>query len=79
MSRWAAGKQLDLADALATRLPLTRRALELGRIDLDKAHVIAAATAVLDDAAAAVAEALVIPRLDGKNCGYARSRSAAPS
>ena len=28
LSRWAAGKQLDLADALATRLPLTRRALE---------------------------------------------------
>lgn len=29
-------EQLDLADDLATRLPLTRRALELGRIDLDK-------------------------------------------
>jgi hypothetical protein len=28
LSRWAAGKQLDLADALATRLPVTRRALD---------------------------------------------------
>ena len=73
LSRWAAGKQLDLADALATRLPLTRRALELGRIDLDKAYVIAGATAVLDDAGAAAAEALVISHLDGKNSGYVRS------
>ena len=73
LSRWAAGKQLDLADDLATRLPLTRRALEEGRIDLDKAYVIAGATAVLDEAGAAAAEALVIPHLDGKNSGYVRS------
>ena len=73
LSRWAAGKQLDLADDLATRLPMTRRALEEGRIDLDKAYVIAGATAVLDEAGAAAAEALVIPHLDGKNAGYVRS------
>ena len=52
---------------------MTRRALEEGRIDLDKAYVIAGATAVLDEAGAAAAEALVIPHLDGKNAGHVRS------
>ena len=46
-------------DDLATRLPLTARALHEGVIDAYKAQIIAEATRVLDDAAAAAAEAAI--------------------
>ena len=52
---------VPLAHDLATRLPLTRQALAEGIIGDYKAQVIAEATRVLDDAAAAEAEAAVVP------------------
>ena len=56
ISRWAAEKMAGLAHDLATRLPLTWKALREGGIDAYKAQVIAEATRCLDDAAAAAAE-----------------------
>src|SRR5450755_3295553 len=57
-SRRAAERMLALAHDLADRLPLTARALREGVIDVCKTQIIAEATRVLDDAAAAAAEAL---------------------
>ena len=62
ISRWAAEKMAGLAHDLATRLPLTCKALREGGIDAYKAQVIAEATRCLDDAAAAAAEAAIIER-----------------
>ena len=72
ISRRAATRHLGLGAELASRLPLTRHALEEGRIDLAKAQIIADATAVLNDADAAAAEALVLPGITGKNPGQVR-------
>ncbi len=73
ISRWAAEKMTGLAHDLATRLPLTCKALREGGIDAYKAQVIAEATRCLDDAAAAVAEAAVIDALAGKTPGQIRA------
>jgi hypothetical protein len=64
---------LALAHDLADRLPLTARALREGVIDGYKAQIIAEATRVLDDAAAAAAEALVLPGIAGKTPGQIRA------
>ena len=61
LSRRAAERMVPLAHDLATRLPLTRQALAGGVIGDYKAQLIAEATRVLDDAAAAEAEAAVVP------------------
>ena len=61
VSRWAAEKTTAVAHDLASRLPPTRQALHEGVIDAYKAQVIAEATRCLDDAAAAQAEAAVVP------------------
>ena len=61
LSRRSAERMVPLAHDLATRLPLTRQALAGGIIGDYKAQLIAEATRVLDDAAAAEAEAAVIP------------------
>ena len=66
ISRWAAEKMAGLAHDLATRLPLTCKALREGGIDAYKAQVIAEATRCLDDAAAAAAEGAIIDALAGK-------------
>jgi hypothetical protein len=76
ISRWPAERMLALASDLATRLPLTRRALHEGVIDAYKAQIIAEATRVLDDAAAAAAEAAVIPTAVGKTPGQLRAAIA---
>ena len=65
----AADALIGLAAALETRLVLTREALEAGVISLAKARIIAEATAVLDDAHAAVAETLIADQLAGKTPG----------
>ena len=53
---------LTLAAALETKLPGTKAALRDGIVRLDKAQVIAAATALLDPGEARAAEALVLGR-----------------
>ncbi len=76
ISRWPAERMLALASDLATRLPSTRRALHEGVIDAYKAQIIAEATRVLDAAAAAAAEAAVIPTAAGKTPGQLRAAIA---
>ncbi len=65
----AAGALIGLAEELATRLKITAAALEAGVISLAKARIIAEATAVLDDAHAAAAEARIAGQLAGKTPG----------
>ena len=60
--RGRAADLLTLAAALAGRLPGTRAALRDGIIRLDKAWIIAAATALLDPGEARAAEAMVLGR-----------------
>ena len=57
-----AEEMLDLAHALEVNLPGTREAFRAGILNLGKAQVIAAATAVLDPAEARAAEAMVLDR-----------------
>jgi hypothetical protein len=77
VSRWAAEKATAVAHDLATRLPLTRQALHEGVVDAYKAQVIAEATRCLDDAAAAQAEAAVVPHVvTGKTPGQIRAAIA---
>jgi Domain of unknown function (DUF222) len=74
VSRWAAEKMTAVAHDLATRLPLTRQALHDGVIDAYKAQIIAEATRCLDGAAAAHAEAAVVPHaVTGKTPGQIRA------
>ena len=79
VSRRAAEKTTAVAHDLATRLPLTRQALHEGCIDAYKAQVIAEATRCLDVAAAAAAEAAIVPdRVTGRLPGRSAPRSPAP-
>ena len=74
LSRRSAERMVPLAHDLATRLPLTRQALAGGIIGDYKAQLIAEATRVLGDAAAAEAEAAVIPDgVTGKTPGQIRA------
>jgi hypothetical protein len=61
-SRDRAYELMGTAGALGTRLPGTRAALRDGTISLAKARIIAAATALLDEAEAAAAEDEVLDR-----------------
>jgi len=61
-TRWAADNMLDLAEALAVRLPGTRAAFRSGILRHSKVEIIAAATAHLDPGEARAAEALVLDR-----------------
>ena len=80
LSRRAAERMVPLARDLATRLPLTRQALAQGVIGDYKAQLIAEATRVLGDAAAAGAEAAVVPGgVTGKTPGRSAPRSAGRS
>ncbi len=74
ISRPAAERMLALARDLATRLPLTARALHEGVIDVYKAQIIAEATRVLDDAGAAAAEAAIFgAEVGGRTPGQLRA------
>ena len=74
ISRRSAERMIPLAHDLATRLPRTRQALAEGIIGDYKAQLIAEATRVLDDAAAADAEAAVVPgAVTGKTPGQIRA------
>jgi len=57
-----AEEMLDLAHALEVNLPGTKEAFRAGILNLGKAQIIAAATAVLDPAEARTAEAMVLDR-----------------
>ena len=72
ISAQAAGKTLQLAHDLASRLPGTARALREGLIDLGKARIIAEVTRVLDPGEAAAAEALILAKVAGKTPGQVR-------
>jgi hypothetical protein len=72
-----ADKLIGLAVDLACRLPGTYAALAAGRIDVVKAMVIARELSVLDDMAAAAAEALILAHLDGKTAGQVGKLAAA--
>ena len=65
----AADGLIGLAADLQARLVLTGEALTAGVISLAKARIIAEATAVLDDAHAAAAEARIAGQLAGKTPG----------
>src|SRR5208283_3921757 len=71
--RWSPDHKKNNAHDLATRLPLTSKALREAGIDAYKAQVIAEATRCLDDAAAAAAEAAIIDALAGKTPGQIRA------
>ncbi len=74
VSRPAAERMLALAYDLAARLPRTAQALHEGVIDAYKAQIIAEATRVLDDAAAAAAEAAILGAgVAGKTPGQLRA------
>ncbi|PRX51504.1 uncharacterized protein DUF222, partial [Prauserella shujinwangii] len=63
----AAARQLDLADALVTRLPRTLAALRRGEIDAYKAAKVHEPTACLTDEQAREVDARMAEKLVGKN------------
>jgi hypothetical protein len=66
LTDYGAADWAHLAVALSWRLPATGAALAAGRIDLERARLIAAATAVLGDDAARAVEAAVLPEAGWK-------------
>jgi hypothetical protein len=70
----SADAHLDLARALADRLPLTRAALTEGRIDLVKVRVIAQGTRAVDDETARAVERRVLPVAGDVTPGRLRAR-----
>jgi Domain of unknown function (DUF222) len=74
LSRLAAITRLDLAVALAERLPGTAAALAAGDLDLPRVRVVADATALLDPPVALAVEALVLPRAARQTAGQLRAR-----
>src|SRR5580692_2728274 len=64
----------DLALTLSWRLPRTGAALAVGWIDLDRAQIIARATSVLNEEAARVVEAQVLPGARRKTYAELRAR-----
>ena len=75
-SRARAYELLGTAEHLHARLPGTRAALLEGTVSLGKARLIAAATALLDPAEAAAAEAEVLDRAAGLTPGGLRAAIA---
>jgi hypothetical protein len=72
----AAEAHLELALALADRLPKTAAALENGVIDLVRAKIIADATCVLSDEHAAAVEEWILPRAGQQTSGKLRAAVA---
>src|SRR6478609_7677664 len=76
-----AGRLIDRAQTLARRLPLTLHALGAGRISVDAADAVLAATAETTDGVVAAVEAAVIPTAVGRtyqqvhqSCAYRVAR-----
>jgi hypothetical protein len=74
LTDYGAADWAHLAVALSWRLPATKAALAAGRIDLERAKAIAAATAVLGDDAARAVEAAVLPEAGWKTTPDLRKR-----
>ena len=73
MSQCGASWWTDLAVTLTWRLPGTGDALRSGEIDLSRARLIAEATGPLDDVAARVVEARVLPAAGRQTTGQLRA------
>ena len=73
MSRYSAAAWADLAVDLGWRLAATGAALAAGTIDLQRARLIAEATAVLDDGAARAVQAAVLPAAGKQTTGMLRA------
>jgi hypothetical protein len=76
MSRAAAGDRVNIAVALAQRLPATAAALSRGQINLPKVRAVVDATAVLDPAVAAAVEQRVLPNAEHQTVGQVRAALA---
>ncbi|MFD2419594.1 HNH endonuclease signature motif containing protein [Amycolatopsis pigmentata] len=72
ISKQAAESQVDLAEALTTRLPRTLEAMRRGELDGFKASKIHEPTAVLTDEQAREVDAIMATRLAGKDPGGLR-------
>jgi Domain of unknown function (DUF222) len=75
LTRWSAAGRMELAEALAERLPATFAALRDGRIDQIRARAVADATLNLSDQAARAVEEAVLPKAERQNSSEVR-RSA---
>jgi hypothetical protein len=76
LSGQSAERHLNLALELAIRLPGTNQALHSGEIDVLRARIIADATEALDADAAALAEAMVLPKAGNMTPGQLRAAIA---
>jgi hypothetical protein len=76
ITKTAAAALINLAWTLEKRLPLTAAALDAGIVNHGKARMIADETAVLSDADAAAAEALVAGSWAGKTWSQIRAKIA---
>jgi hypothetical protein len=74
LTDYGAAEWAELAVALSWRLRATGTALAAGRVDLERAQVIAAATAVLSDDAARAVEAAVLPEASWKTTAGLRKQ-----
>lgn len=76
LSRGAAHARVELATALAQRLPETLAALRAGEIDLPRARVIVDYTQALDPEAAAAVQDRVLPGAPRRTAGQLRAACA---
>src|SRR5215469_6704599 len=76
LSHYGAAERADLAVMLSWRLPATGAALAAGRIDLDRAELIAAATSVLSEDLARRVEELVLAKAGQVTVAGLRERLA---
>jgi hypothetical protein len=74
LTDYGAGEWADLAVTLSWRLRATGAALAAGRVDLERAQVIAAATSVLSEDAARQVEAAILPEAGWKTTAQLRTR-----
>src|SRR5215469_1209413 len=74
LSHYGAEERADLAVTLSWRLPATGAALAAGRIDLDRAELIANATSVLSEDLARQVEELILPKAGQDTVAKLRER-----
>jgi Domain of unknown function (DUF222) len=74
-TRWSAAGRMELAEALAGRLPGTFAALRDGRIDCARARAVAKATLSLSERSARAVEEAVLPKAERQNSSEVRRRA----